>query len=72
VERNMHKLDERLAEWMEAYRRLKEARARLKAAAATPLGAPEELRDEAHRVQIEADAALHALQLEFEALKKRR
>jgi hypothetical protein len=65
----MHKLDERLADWMQAYQRLKDARARLKDAAATPLGAAEQLRDEVHRLQIEADAALQALQSEFDSLK---
>jgi hypothetical protein len=67
----MHKLDERLEAWMQAYGRLKEARARLKHAAATPLGAAEDLRDEVHRLQIEADAALQGLQAEFEAAKKK-
>lgn len=65
----MHKVDERMAEWMAAYQRLKDARARLKAAASTPLGASDELRDETHRLQIEADAALQAFQDEFDALK---
>ena len=62
-------LDAKLAAWSALYGRVREAQARLNTPDQTC--SVSELRAEADRLQRESDAALQALQMEFDAMKKR-
>lgn len=71
----MHMVDAKLAEWIELYGKARDVQAQLKAKATrTSRGARPltQLQAEAERLQRESEAALHALQVEFDALKKER
>jgi hypothetical protein len=64
----MHKVDQKLAEWTQAYEQLKAAQAKVKQAGTKPTV---EMREEVERLQRKADLALKDLQSEFEAAKQR-
>jgi hypothetical protein len=66
----LYKVDARLAEWMKAYERLKEAQSRYKA----PLlnrETSQQVREEVDRLQREAETALSDLQVAFDEAKRR-
>lgn len=62
----MANVDQRLADWMEAYRNLKDAQALLQKQGPKPTL---EIREEVARLQRKAELALKALTEEFEAAK---
>jgi hypothetical protein len=64
----MHKVDKKLADWMEAYSRLKDVQARFKSTTLTPADAGR-LQEELAKRKQEAEAALKDLQEAVHAVK---
>ena len=65
----MHRVDQKLAKWVELYEQLKSARARLKAAAGEPAPVRAELTEQVHDLQRQCGVALDELQAEYARMK---